>query len=39
MTARHAVITRLFTNPAGWVARFTGSTIAEQFPRYEGGAA
>ncbi len=24
---------RLFTNPDGWVARFTGSPIAEQFPR------
>ncbi len=30
---------RLFTNPAGWVAYFTGSTIAEQFARYEGDAA
>ena len=24
---------RLFTNPAGWVAQFTGSDIAERFPR------
>ncbi len=24
---------RLFTNPAGWVANFTGDTIAERFPR------
>src|SRR5215472_5037693 len=24
---------RLFTNPAGWVANFTGSDIAERFPR------
>jgi 1,2-dihydroxy-3-keto-5-methylthiopentene dioxygenase len=24
---------RLFTNPAGWVAEFTGSEIAERFPR------
>ena len=26
---------RLFTNPAGWVANFTGSDIAARFPRYE----
>src|SRR5262245_34817832 len=26
---------RLFTDPAGWVASFTGDTIAERFPRYE----
>lgn len=26
---------RLFTNPAGWVAEFTGSDIAGRFPRYE----
>lgn len=26
---------RLFTNPAGWVADFTGADIASQFPRYE----
>ncbi len=25
---------RLFCNPAGWVARFTGSPIAERFPRF-----
>lgn len=30
---------RLFTNPAGWVANFTGSGIAERFPRYEANAA
>ena len=24
---------RLFTNPAGWVANFTGTDIAEKFPR------
>jgi len=24
---------RLFTNPAGWVANFTGSDIAERFSR------
>lgn len=26
---------RLFNNPAGWVADFTGSDIAERFPRFE----
>lgn len=26
---------RLFTNPAGWVARFTGDRIAERFPAFE----
>ena len=26
---------RLFTNPAGWVANFTGADIAGRFPRYE----
>lgn len=26
---------RLFVNPDGWVAAFTGSDIAERFPRYE----
>lgn len=26
---------RLFTNPAGWVANFTGSDIADRFPRLE----
>ncbi len=25
---------RIFTNPSGWVANFTGSDIAERFPRY-----
>ncbi len=25
---------RLFTNPAGWAANFTGSDIATRFPRY-----
>ena len=27
------VAIRLFTNPDGWVAQFTGSDIAERFPR------
>ncbi|MHA6720325.1 1,2-dihydroxy-3-keto-5-methylthiopentene dioxygenase [Sphingomonas sp. RS6] len=26
---------RLFTNPDGWIARFTGDAIAERFPRHE----
>ncbi|AUM11224.1 1,2-dihydroxy-3-keto-5-methylthiopentene dioxygenase [Ketobacter alkanivorans] len=26
---------RLFTNPDGWVANFTGEKIADEFPRYE----
>ncbi len=26
---------RLFTNPAGWVANFTGNAIASTFPRHE----
>lgn len=30
---------RLFTNPAGWVANFTGEDIAQRFPRYEAGQA
>lgn len=30
---------RLFINPAGWVANFTGSDIAQRFPRYERGQA
>jgi 1,2-dihydroxy-3-keto-5-methylthiopentene dioxygenase len=25
---------RIFTNPAGWVANFTGTDIATRFPRY-----
>jgi 1,2-dihydroxy-3-keto-5-methylthiopentene dioxygenase len=31
----HFVAIRLFTNPAGWVAQFTGDNIALNFPRYE----
>jgi len=30
---------RLFTNSEGWVANFTGSDIAQNFPRYEIGQA
>jgi len=26
---------RIFTNPDGWVAKFTGDKIASEFPRYE----
>jgi 1,2-dihydroxy-3-keto-5-methylthiopentene dioxygenase len=29
----HFVAIRLFTNPAGWVANFTGDEIAAKFPR------
>ena len=29
------VAIRLFTNPAGWVASFTGSEIAAKYPRHE----
>lgn len=28
----HLACIRLFTDPAGWVAKFTGSTISESFP-------
>ncbi|MGH8183141.1 MAG: 1,2-dihydroxy-3-keto-5-methylthiopentene dioxygenase [Rhodanobacteraceae bacterium] len=31
----HFVAIRLFTNPEGWVAKFTGEDIAERFPRLE----
>ena len=30
------VAIRIFTNPSGWVANFTGSGLAEAFPRYPG---
>ena len=26
---------RVFNNPEGWVAKFTGNAIAEKFPKYE----
>jgi len=29
------VAIRLFINPEGWVASFTGSDIAERFPRLQ----
>ena len=31
------VAIRLFTNPAGWVARYTDDPIAQRFPRMEPG--
>jgi 1,2-dihydroxy-3-keto-5-methylthiopentene dioxygenase len=31
----HFVAIRLFSNPDGWVARFTGSAIADGFPRLD----
>ena len=31
----HFVAIRLFTNPQGWVANFTGEDIADRFPRLE----
>lgn len=35
----HFVAIRLFTNVEGWVANFTGTDIAQRFPRYEKGQA
>lgn len=35
----HFIAIRLFTNVEGWVANFTGSDIAQRFPRYERGQA
>ncbi len=31
----HFVAIRLFNNPEGWVAQFTGDTIASRFPRLD----
>jgi 1,2-dihydroxy-3-keto-5-methylthiopentene dioxygenase len=31
----HFTAIRLLTNPEGWVAQFTGDSIAESFPRFE----
>lgn len=31
----HFVAIRLFNNPEGWVAEFTGESIADQFPRLD----
>lgn len=33
--APHFTVIRLFQNPDGWVASFTGDPIAERFPRHE----
>jgi len=33
--APHFTAIRLFTTPAGWVAKFTGEPIARQFPSFE----
>ena len=33
------VAIRFFTEPDGWVGHFTGSDMAQRFPRYEPGAA
>lgn len=30
----HFCAIRLFNNPEGWVAQFTGDTIADRFPKY-----
>lgn len=35
----HFTAIRLFTNPDGWVARFTGDAIADRFPQHEPAAA
>jgi 1,2-dihydroxy-3-keto-5-methylthiopentene dioxygenase len=37
--APYFIAIRLFTNVEGWVANFTGSDIAQKFPRYEPGQA
>lgn len=37
--APHFCAIRLFTTPDGWVAKFTGETIARRFPLYETAAA
>ncbi len=31
----HFTAIRLFTTPAGWVAKFTGDPIANRFPAFE----
>ena len=33
--APHFVAIRMFTDPKGWVAAFTGDDVASRFPRYE----
>jgi 1,2-dihydroxy-3-keto-5-methylthiopentene dioxygenase len=31
----HFTVLRLFINPDGWIAKFTGDPIAERYPRHE----
>jgi 1,2-dihydroxy-3-keto-5-methylthiopentene dioxygenase len=31
----HFIAIRIFSNPEGWVANFTGDDIAQRFPRYD----
>lgn len=31
----HFTVIRLFLNPDGWIAKFTGDDIADRFPRHE----
>lgn len=37
--APHFVAIRFFTEPDGWVGHFTGTDIAQRFPRFEAGQA
>jgi 1,2-dihydroxy-3-keto-5-methylthiopentene dioxygenase len=37
--APHFIAIRFFSEPDGWVGHFTGSDLAQRFPRYEPGAA
>lgn len=37
--APYFIAIRLFSNPAGWVANFTGDDIAARFPRFDAGQA
>ena len=37
--APHFIAIRFFTEPDGWVGHFTGTDIAQRFPRYEKGQA
>jgi 1,2-dihydroxy-3-keto-5-methylthiopentene dioxygenase len=37
--APHFVAIRFFTEPDGWVGHFTGTDLAQRFPRYEPGQA
>ena len=33
----HFIAVRFFTEPDGWVGHFTGSDLAQRFPRFDGG--